>query len=98
MGREMWWVLALIFQKSSTGVRAPLVIIKSTYPLELVSTDFLKVDGCTGDIRNILVITDHITKYAIAVRTKTQTANTTAEAVVNHFILHYGVPTKLLTY
>lgn len=64
--------------KSSTAARAPLVNIQESYPLELVSTDFLKVDDCSCGIRNILVITDHFTKYAVAVPTKNQTAKTTA--------------------
>lgn len=57
-------------RKSSTAVRAPLVSIKSSFPLELVSTEFLKVDACSGGIRNILVITDHFTNYTVAVPTK----------------------------
>lgn len=84
-------------RQSPTDVRAPLVNIKSTYPLELVSTDFLTVDPCTGGIRNILVITDHFTEYAVAVHTKYQTAKTTAEALLNNFIVHYGGPAKLLS-
>lgn len=84
-------------RKSSTNTRAPLVSIQTSYPLELVSTDFLKVDTCKGGIENILVVTDHFTKYAIAVATKNQTAKVTAEALLNNFILHYGIPTRLLS-
>ena len=42
-----------------------------------------------------MVITDHFTKYALAIPTRDQTAKTTAEALYNNFILHYGIPTKL---
>ena len=71
--------------------------IKSTYPLELVSTDFLKVDPCKGNIGNVLVINDHFTKFAVAVPTKNQTAKTTAEVLLEHFIYKYGIPSKLLS-
>ena len=42
-----------------------------------------------------MVITDHFTKFAIAIPTKKQTANTTAEIFYNNFIVHYGIPTRL---
>ena len=41
------------------------------------------------------MITDHFTKYALAIPTKNQTARTTAEAFYNNFIVHYGIPTRL---
>ena len=39
-------------------VKAPMISIESQYSLDLVTTDFLKVDQGIG---NILVITDHFT-------------------------------------
>ena len=42
-------------------MKAPMISIESQYPLDLVTTDFLKVDQCKGGIGNILVITDHFT-------------------------------------
>lgn len=84
-------------RKFSTAAGAPLANIQTSYPLELVSNDFLKVEACSGGIRNILVITDHFAKYAVAVPTKTQTAKTTTEALVSNFIVHYGVMAKLLS-
>ena len=44
---------------------------------------------------NILVITDHFTKYAVAVPTKNQTAATTAKVLYEHFLLPYGFPERL---
>ena len=57
--------------------------------------DYLTLEPAKGGISNILVITDHFTKYALAIPTRDQTAKTTAEALYNNFILHYGIPTKL---
>ena len=84
-----------IRRKSSTNIRAELVNIETTYPLELVCMDYLTLEPSKGGIGYILVITDHFTKYALAIPTRDQTAKTTAEALYNNFILHYGIPTKL---
>ena len=83
-----------IRRKSQTE-RAPLVNIHSTYPLELVCFDFLTLEPSKGGIGNVLVITDHYTKFAQAIPTRNQTAKTTAEAFYNGFVIHYGIPTRL---
>ena len=81
--------------KSSTNIRSELINIQTIYPFELVCMDFLTLETSKGGFSNILVITDHFTKYALAIPTKNQTAKTTAEALYNNFILNYGIPTKL---
>jgi transposase InsO family protein len=82
-------------RKSATNTRAPLVNINTTYPLELVCFDFLSLETSKGGYSNILVITDHFSKFAIAVPTRNQTAKTTAEAFFSNFIVKYGIPTRL---
>lgn len=82
-------------RKSSTNMKAPLVNITSTYPLELVCMDYLSLEPSKGGIGNVLVITDHYTRYALAIPTKNQTAKTTAEAFFNHFIINYGIPSRI---
>ena len=74
---------------------APLESIVTSHPLELVTLDFLSLEECRGKIENILVITDHFTKYAIAVTTKNQTAITTARVFFDKFVVHYGLPARL---
>ena len=81
-------------RKSPTNSRAPLVNIVTTYPLELICMDYLTLEPAKG-IGNILVVTDHFTKYALAIATKNQTAKTTAEAFYQHFITNYGIPTRI---
>ncbi|XP_016522689.1 uncharacterized protein LOC107835044 [Poecilia formosa] len=65
-------------RKSLPERAAPLVNIKTTHPLELVCMDFLSVEP-DRRIKDILVITDHFTKYAIAVPTPNQKAKTVAK-------------------
>ena len=74
--------------------RAPLVNIVTTYPLELVCMDYLTLEPAKG-VGNVLVITDHFTKYALATATKNQTARTTAEAFYDNFITNYGIPARI---
>ena len=49
---------------------APLVNIQTFQPLELVCLDFLSLEQSKGGHQNILVITDHFTKFAQAYPTK----------------------------
>ena len=46
---------------------------------------------------HILVITDHFTRYAQAIVTSLQTAKCTAQNLWDKFIVHYGLPEKILT-
>ena len=84
-----------IRRKTPTDARAPLVNIQTSQPLELVCMDYLSLELSKGGYQNILVISDHFTKFAMAVPTRNQTAKTTAEALFNGFILHYGLPLRL---
>ena len=56
-----------IRRKTKPDVRAPLVNITSSYPLELVCLDYLTLEPSKGNISNVLVITDHFTRFAVAV-------------------------------
>ena len=82
-------------RKTPTNQRAPLINIKTFQPLELVCVDYLTLEMSKGGYENILVITDHFTRYAQAIPTRNQTAKTTADALFHHFIVHYGIPQKL---
>ncbi len=74
---------------------APMVSIKTSRPLELVCMDFLSVEPDRSNTKDILVITDHFTKYALAIPTPNQKASTVAKCLWDHFISHYGFPEKL---
>lgn len=81
--------------KTPDNQRAELVSIRTSYPLELVCMDYLTLEPCKGGIQNVLVITDHFSKFSVAVPTRNQTSKTTADALFHNFIVPYGIPTTL---
>ncbi|RXN37405.1 Retrovirus-related Pol polyprotein from transposon 412 [Labeo rohita] len=74
---------------------AEMVSIKTTRPLELVCMDFLSLEPDKSNTKDILVITDHFTKYAVAVPTRNQKAQTVARCLWENFLVHYGFPERL---
>ena len=62
------------------------------YLMELIHLDFLTLGGKAGDAKstNILVITDHFTKYAQAYITPKQTAIIVAHTLWENFLVHHG--------
>ncbi|XP_030582401.1 uncharacterized protein LOC115778497 [Archocentrus centrarchus] len=74
---------------------ASLVNITTSRPLELVCMDFLSLEPDSRNTRDILVMTDHFTKFAIALPTPNQKAKTVAKCLWDHFIVHYGIPERL---
>ena len=82
-------------RKARVERAAELVNIKSYAPLELICIDFLTLEPDATGIKNILVITDHFTKYAQAYPTRDQTAKTVATTLWENFICHYGFPRRI---
>ena len=57
--------------------------------------DYLMLKMSKGGFQHVLVITDHFTRFAMAIPTNNQTARTTADALWRNFRLHYGFPVRL---
>ena len=73
--------------------------ILDSYPMELVHLGFITLEGKADDNRsvNILIVTDHFTKYAHAYITPKQTAMVAAQTLWENFLVHYGWPKKIFT-
>ena len=82
-------------RKARALTAAPLVSIVTTRPMELLCMDFLKIEPDARDTRNVLVITDHFTRYAFAIPTRDQKATTVAKALWENVFIHYGFPERL---
>ena len=51
--------------------KAPLLNIEASQPLKLIHLDYFKIEPSKWNIENVLVITDHFTRYANAFPSKT---------------------------
>ncbi|RXN30197.1 Retrovirus-related Pol polyprotein from transposon 297 [Labeo rohita] len=74
---------------------SPLHQITSHGPLDLVCIDFLSMEPDSKGIANVLVVTDHFTRYAQAFPTKDQKALTVAKVLWEKFFVHYGLPARI---
>ncbi|XP_024120881.1 uncharacterized protein K02A2.6 [Oryzias melastigma] len=86
-----------IRRKAPPERAAPLVNIKTSRPLELLCMDYLTLEPDQSNTKDILVLTDHFTKYAMAIPTANQKAKTVAKCLWENFIVHYGIPERLHT-
>ena len=82
--------------------RAPLCPIWAYAPLELVHLDYTSIESMMElnkppMVKNVLVMTDHFTRYALVVVTKNQTAKTVVKVFYECFIAVFGAPAKLLS-
>jgi transposase InsO family protein len=74
---------------------ASLVNITTSAPMEMICSDYLSLERSKGGFENVLVITDHFTRYAQAYPTTNQTAKTTARVLFEKFVVHYGFPERI---
>ncbi|XP_059141889.1 protein NYNRIN-like [Physella acuta] len=80
---------------TSLKVHQPKGHLLATMPLEVVAVDFTLMDKAADGTEDVLILTDVFTKWTVAVPTKDQTAKTVAKALVQNWIVHYGVPRRL---
>uniref|UniRef100_A0A3B1J4C1 Gypsy retrotransposon integrase-like protein 1 n=1 Tax=Astyanax mexicanus TaxID=7994 RepID=A0A3B1J4C1_ASTMX len=69
-----------------------LTPVAASYPLELVTMDFLSLEAAVGGFQNIMVLTDHFTKFAWAAATRDQTAANTVRVMWQQVIQYFGCP------
>lgn len=74
---------------------APLSHVQSSGPMDLVCIDFLTIEADSRNVCNVLVVTDHCTRYAQAFPTRDQRASTVAKTLWEKYFIHYGLPTRI---
>ena len=75
----------------------PQINIETIQSLELVHFDNLQIEPSKGNVENVLIGTDHFTKYAQAFCSKTETTIATAEFLWKKFNLYYVFPAKIIS-
>ena len=84
-----------ITHKTPVQRAAPLHQIVSHGPMDLVCMDFLSMEPDSKGISNVLVVTDHFTRYAQAFPTKSQKAPVVAKVLMEKYFVHYGLPSRI---
>lgn len=79
-----------LYRKTPPEKAASLVSIKTSRLLELVCMDLDR-----SNTKEILVLNDHFTKYAVVIPTRNQKAQTVAKCLWGNVLVHYGFPEKL---
>ena len=82
--------------------KAPLCPIRVYAPLELVHLDYTSIESMMElnkppMVKNILMMMDHFTRYALVVVMKDQTAKTVTKVFYECFIAVFGAPANLLS-
>uniref|UniRef100_H3BHK6 Gypsy retrotransposon integrase-like protein 1 n=1 Tax=Latimeria chalumnae TaxID=7897 RepID=H3BHK6_LATCH len=75
--------------------RPPELNVTTTEPLELVCIYFLTLDKSRGGIEDVLILTDHFTRYAQAYACPNQKAATVVHVLWRNFFSHYRFPSCL---
>ena len=89
-------------QHESKALKPPMVNIVVSAPLELVHVDFTSIETTVElnkppKIKNVLVVTDHFTRFSQAFVTKDQKAKTLAKVLYERFFAVFGSPARLMS-
>ena len=85
------------------GGKSPLHPIVATCPLDLINIDYIMIE-VSGDsqlktqptLKNVLVVTDHFTRHAMAFITKDQKARTITEVLHKEYFAIFKAPACMM--
>ena len=82
----------LIRHKPTVQLTAPLTPIITTFPFEMVSTNFLHPERSKGGYEYILAVVGHFTHFAQAYPTRNKSSKTAANKLYPGYILRFSFP------
>ena len=82
-------------RKPQKLLRKPLTSRVTTIPFELISNDYMHLEKSSGGRKYILVVSDHIIKFAQAYPKYNKSGITAVKKIYNDFILGYGFPAQI---
>ena len=85
----------VIAKASLPKVRPPIGSLIASPPLQILAVDYSKLDKASDGREDVLVMTDVLTKYSVAIPTRDQSATTTANVLVKEWFSTFGVPYQL---
>ena len=77
-------------KRPNRHTKPPMGTLKATAPLEVIAMDFTVLEQSSSGYENVLILTDVFTKFAWAIPTKDQRADTVAKALVKYLITPFG--------
>ena len=75
---------------------APLETITTTQSFKLITTDSQHLDQCKGKCNYLLVVMDHLTKFAQAFPTKNKFRRSAADTLFSKYFLDFGFLKRIL--
>lgn len=84
-----------LVRKTLPRKTASMQHMQSSGPMDLVCIDFLSIEPDRHNVGNVLVVTDHFTRYAQAYPTRDQKALTVAKILCEKYFVHYGLPNRI---
>ena len=70
--------------------QAELVLLDASYPLQTIHMDFLLIGSKKEKDTNVLVTTDHFTRYSQAFVASNQQTLTVVKVFIDKYVVHYG--------
>ena len=96
-GKETYWKLLSMSCLQSQAAQIPSWKYHGHTSLGACPPRSLVSGTREGLEENVPVVTDHFPRYIQVYVTRTQTSQTTAKTLWNKFIVHYGLPEKILS-
>lgn len=85
----------LVAKDSGPPARSFMGHLLDSEPNEILAMDYTVLEPTQNGLENVLVLTDVISKYTLAIPTRDQRASTVAQVLVTEWFSKFGVPVRI---